>query len=210
VADWARGILMRLQPVNQRTRIHVLQAGGLAFATIVLFAQPMLAGREHEFIEMTGFFLALLCLGGRMWSILYVGSRKTKELVTSGPYSITRNPLYFFSIIGAVGLGLIYGSITVAFALGALAYAVFTITAAKEAAHLRAVFGPRYEAYARQTPLLWLRLSQYRDSPDVVFSPRALTRTFLDGLFFLAAFPAIEAVEHLQAGGILPVLLRIL
>ena len=193
-------------PVNQRVRIHVVQAGGLVFATLLLLTHPALVGQAHEAIEMAGFGLVLACVAGRMWSILYVGSRKNRTLVTSGPYSMTRNPLYLFSTVGAVGVGLIHGSVVVALALGLFAWLVFTVTATKEAQHLRSLFGPAYDAYARETPMLWPRLSAYRDSPEVMFSPGALRRTFLDGLFFLAAFPAIEAIEHLQATGYLPIL----
>ena len=108
---------MRLEPVRQRTRIHTIQAGALAAVPIFFLAQPTWQGTAHEFIEIAGIVLVFACIFGRMWSILYVGSKKNKELVTSGPYSMTRNPLYFFSCIGAVGVGLMYGSVVVALAL---------------------------------------------------------------------------------------------
>ena len=200
---------MRAQPVNQRLRIHVVQAGGLVLAAVVLLAQPLLGGHDHELMEMAGLGLIVICVAGRMWSILYVGKKKNRELVTSGPYSMTRNPLYLFSTVGAVGVGLAYGSVAVAAGLGLLAYLVFAITAGKEAEHLKTLFGARYDAYAGNTPLFWPRLSQYSDSAEVMFSPATLRRTFLDGLVFLAAFPAIEAIEHLQADGFLPVLVKI-
>jgi protein-S-isoprenylcysteine O-methyltransferase Ste14 len=196
--------------VNQRARIHALQAGGIVLAAAVLLTQPVLAGRAHEFIEMAGLGLVALCIAGRMWSSLYIGARKNRELVTYGPYSITRNPLYFFSMIGAVGLGLIYGSVAAALGLGLIVYGIFTVTAKKEARHLRAVFGARYDAYARQTPFFWPNIFRYRDPSEIAFSPKALRRTFADSLLFLAAFPAIEAIEHLQAQGTLPILLRLI
>ncbi|HTV67470.1 MAG TPA: isoprenylcysteine carboxylmethyltransferase family protein [Rhizobiaceae bacterium] len=200
---------MRLNPVNQRLRIHAVQAAALAAAAMLLLVQPRLHGEWHELIEMTGVGLVLVCIAGRMWSILYVGSKKNLELVTSGPYSLTRNPLYFCSMLGAAGIGLMQGSVIVALALAALTYAIFAITAAKEADYLRTVFGARYDAYAAETPMFWPKLSGYRDAPEIAFSPRALRRTFLDGLVFLAAFPAIEAIEHLQAAGYLPVIASI-
>lgn len=201
---------MRHEPVNQRLRIHVIQAGGLAFAAVLLLTHPALGGEFHEIIEFVGFGLVLACVGGRMWSILYVGSKKNSELITSGPYSMTRNPLYFFSTVGAVGVGLIHGSMLVALVLGLLAYVVLILTARKEADHLKTIFGNNYDLYASQTPMFWPKASLYRDHNEVVFSPRALGRTFCDGLFFLAAFPAIEAIEHLQIDGILPVLMEII
>jgi protein-S-isoprenylcysteine O-methyltransferase Ste14 len=92
---WGAG--MTTQRLRQRPRIHLFQAGSVLVLATVLLTQPMLTGRIHEFLEMAGVSLALLCVAGRMWSSLYIGSRKNRELVTAGPYSITRNPLYFFS-----------------------------------------------------------------------------------------------------------------
>jgi len=201
---------MRYQPVNQRIRIHVIQTGGLAFAAVLLLTHPALGGEFHEIIEFVGFGFVLACVAGRMWSILYVGSKKNAELVTSGPYSMTRNPLYFFSTVGAIGVGLIHGSVIVAVALGCLVYAVLALTASKEAEHLRTIFGPAYDTYAVRTPMFWPRLSLYQDHQEVTFSPKALRRTFYDGLFFLATFPLIEGIENLQIDGLLPVLMKLI
>lgn len=196
-------------PVKQRPRIHLLQAGGVLLAAAMLLTQPLLVGRAHEFVEMAGLALVLICIAGRMWSTLYIGARKNRELVTTGPYSITRNPLYLFSTIGAVGVGLMFGSVAAAIGLGVIAYFILIATAGKEAEHLGALFGARYENYARATPLFWPKLSLYCDAEAVAFDPRALRRTFTDGLLFLAAFPVIEAVEHLQESGALPILARV-
>lgn len=200
---------MRAEPVNQKARIRVLQVGSLAFAATLLLTHPLVVGDMHEAIELLGLGFVLACVAGRAWSILYVGSKKNRDLVTSGPYSMTRNPLYFFSTLGAVGIGLIHGSIIVAIALGLTAYVVLHVTASKEAEHLETLFGGRYEAYARQTPMFWPKPSRYSDSDEVAFSPKALRRTVLDGVFFLAIFPMVEMVEHLQIAGFLPILTRI-
>lgn len=200
---------MRAQPVNQKARIQVLQVGALMLSAVLLLTHPAWVGDAHEFIEFLGFGFVLTCVAGRAWSILYVGSKKNQQLVTSGPYSMTRNPLYFFSTLGAIGIGLIHGSIIVSLTLGLVAYGVLAITAAKEAEHLKTLFGTRYDTYARSTPMFWPKLSQYSDTSEVAFSPKALKRTVIDGLFFLATFPLIEVIEHLQVEGTLPVLVRI-
>ena len=63
-------------------------------------------------IERTGGLLILLCIAGRTWCSLYIGGHKERQLIVSGPYSITRNPLYAFSILGTVGIFAVFGSIT--------------------------------------------------------------------------------------------------
>ncbi|MET4633538.1 methyltransferase family protein [Kaistia defluvii] len=197
---------MRTVALNQRLRIHLVQLGALIFALLLLLVRPYWTGQIHEFLESAGFCLVLVCVAGRMWSILYIGSRKNRALTTLGPYSMTRNPLYLFSTIGAVGVGLIFGSVLIALMLGVFSYIAFTMTATKEADHLRTLFGDEFVAYAAQTPLFWPNFSLYRDSPDVAFSTHALKRTFLDGLLFLAIFPLMEALEYVQNLDFLPAL----
>ncbi|MER2536391.1 MAG: isoprenylcysteine carboxylmethyltransferase family protein [Rhizobiaceae bacterium] len=198
-----------VRPANQRARILVVRAGGLLLVPALLFLRPVVQGDWHEAIEFAGFGLILAAVAGRLWSILYVGSRKNRQLVTSGPYSLTRNPLYVFSTLGAFGFGLIFGSFLMACLLGLAAYAVLSVTAAREAVYLRSVFGAQYDAYAAATPMFWPNLSGYRDQDLVAFSPLVLKRTFVDGLFFAALFPLVELVELAQADGFLPVLASI-
>jgi len=197
------------KPFDQKKRLIAVQIlSGLVIGAL-LFIRPGWneASNAHEIIEMTGLALVLACIFGRLWSILYVGSKKNSELVTDGPYSLTRNPLYLFSTIGAAGIGLMFGSIIIAAALGIATCLVFLITARREAAFLRGKFGAAYDAYAARTPLFWPRVSGYRDAGQVAFSPVALRRTFVDALYFLAVFPAIEGVEYLQTMGYLPTLM---
>lgn len=85
---------------------------------------------------------------------------------------------------------------------------VACVTATKESEHLKSLFGAEYEAYAARTPMFWPKFSLYRDLPEAVFSPATFKRTFLDGLFFLAAFPVLEMIEQLQAAGFLPTVMR--
>lgn len=122
---------------------------------------------------------------------------------------MTRNPLYFFSTVAAVGMGLVFGSIIVAGILGLVAYLVFRSTGKREADHLLRIFGPTYRAYADATPAFWPNPRLYIDKPKWLFSPPALRSTFLDGLWFLAIFPGLELLEFMHADRTLPVLLRL-
>lgn len=197
---------MRTVPVNQRLRIRALQAGAVLVAILVLFVRPVIGGVAHEVIQMVGLALVLVCVGGRLWSILYIGARKNAELVTGGPYSMMRNPLYFFSTVGAVGVGLMLGSFIVTAVLALGAYFVLGATARGEADYLRSMFGQTFDDYARDTPMFWPRPSLYREPKQASFSPQALRRNFLDGLYFLLLYPVIELIQYAQEAGHLPVL----
>ncbi|WP_437185046.1 methyltransferase family protein [Planctomicrobium sp. SH668] len=50
----------------------------------------------------------------RIWSIAYIHSRKSTSVVTTGPYSICRNPLYVGTLLTVVGYLLIIQSLTMA------------------------------------------------------------------------------------------------
>jgi protein-S-isoprenylcysteine O-methyltransferase Ste14 len=202
---------IRVKPADQHKRIHVVQLLSAIAVALLLFSRPGWDQDSlvHEFIEIVGLAFVLACIFGRLWSILYVGGRKNTELVTAGPYSVTRNPLYLFSVIGAIGVGLMFGSILMALLLGTVAYVALIRTAIHEAVYLHDTFGPAYEAYAAATPLFWPNPSLYRDPREVAFVPTALRRTFLDALYFLMLFPLLEGLEYMQTSGYLPSLLHV-
>ena len=200
-----------LKAFDQHKRLLVVQVAAVLAIALLLFAKPFLGegSKGHELVELLGIGLVLICVAGRLWSTLYVGGKKNKELISAGPFSMTQNPLYFFSTVGAVGIGLMYGSVLAAGALGLASFIVFRVTARKEAAFLLGKFGSAYTAYAERTPHFWPNPLLFRGRAERQFSTRALRRTFYDGLYFLAVFPLIETVEHFRIGGFLPTLMTL-
>ncbi|MGX5804601.1 methyltransferase family protein [Bradyrhizobium sp. Arg314] len=196
---------------DQHKRLIVVQVAAVLAVILLLFSKPALAegSNGHEVVETIGFVMALICFLGRLWSILFVGGRKNDELVVSGPFSMTQNPLYFFSTVGAVGIGLMFGSAVAAAMLGLASFLVFRFTARKEAEFLSGKFGAVHTAYAERTPRFWPNPLLYRDEDQWLFSTRALRRTFRDGLYFLALFPVIETVEYFRLSGHLPTLFTV-
>ena len=82
----------------------------------------------------------------------------TRRLITSGPYSYSRNPM-------ATGTTMVYGGIAVwlgslsAIALASIYPVVITLyTKLVEEKELERRFGPGYVAYKKKTPFLWPRL----------------------------------------------------
>ena len=159
----------------------------------------------HEAIEWLGFDLILTCIFGRTWSTLFIGGRKNTALVESGPYSVSRNPLYVFSIIGATGVGAQFGSVTVALVCGFFAWAVLLWTAWREEASLLAAFGEDYRRYIVRVPRFMPNFSLWH-SPDILtVQPRMITVTFLDAVIFLIAIPIAKLFEYLHDIHVLPV-----
>ncbi|ASY60424.1 isoprenylcysteine carboxylmethyltransferase family protein [Sinorhizobium sp. CCBAU 05631] len=193
------------RPFRQKVRILLLWALATAFVILNLISRPVRPGYSllESILEQAGTLLVIVGVIGRIWSILYVGGRKNAELVTQGPYSITRNPLYFFSLMAIFGVGLVFGSIMVTAFFTILAYFIFLYTANREAAYLSRVFGKEFDDYARGTPLFWPDFSGFQWGPERSFSPRALRVTVRDALFIVALVPVSEFFEYLHSQGYL-------
>lgn len=163
-------------------------------------------GTIHEMIEWFGIVLIVVCILGRTWASLYIGGRKIDELVTVGPYSTMRNPLYFFSFLGAAGVGAQTGSITVALICGLIAYVVFCIVVLQEEKLLLERYGEPYRSFMAQVPRFFPNPKLWRDEPTLTIRPPRVLMTFADALVFLLAVPVAEGFEHLQDIGVFPVL----
>lgn len=177
---------------------------------VLLFGQSIFPPETvaHEAIEMAGIVLIVIGIAGRLWSTLYIGGRKSATVVTDGPYSITRNPLYVFSSIAAVGVGAQMGSITAAVGFGVACAAAFHIVILREERFLSANLGADYRAYLAAVPRFFPKPSLYREGETAGFKPSLLLVTLLDGLVFLVAMPVFEIIDAAQLSGALPVLFR--
>jgi len=191
---------------SQTRRILAIKAVAFCALGLILVAD---SGWQHNSLagnamRAVGLCLIMTAVIGRLWATLYIGGRKNAALITSGPYSITRNPLYCFSILGAAGIGLVFGSLVIAGLLGGSIAALLITKARDEATMLGQHFGVEYAAYAARVPLLWPRASHYQDDGVPSFQPAALRRAMRDGLLFLFSVPVAELLDCARAAGLLP------
>jgi protein-S-isoprenylcysteine O-methyltransferase Ste14 len=89
--------------------------------------------------------VALVGAGVRVWAAGHL--EKGREVTSSGPYALTRHPLYLGSTL--IGLGLAIAAADPIVAVIVIAYLGLTVTAAirTEEAHLTAKFGAAYPDY---------------------------------------------------------------
>ncbi|MBS4046446.1 MAG: isoprenylcysteine carboxylmethyltransferase family protein [Alphaproteobacteria bacterium] len=199
-----------LTGLQQRRKRTVLISGLLLLAAL-LFSDSLWPSGSllHESSELLGYALIFLCIAGRSWCSLYIGGRKKTQLVEDGPYSVSRNPLYLFSLFGGIGVGLQTGSFTAALVCGLFVFAIFNIVIQREEVFLNAHFPASFTAYAARVPRWGPRLSRWQSREELLVRPRFVLLTFRDALGFLVAIPLLEAVEWAQSVGWLPVLLRL-
>jgi len=106
----------------------------------------------------TGFLLMMAGMFFRAWSSGYIN--KDKELATAGPYSLTRNPLYFGSLVLGCGIA-VAGNNLIAWVIFAVYYfAFFTFLIAIERKRMRKRFGQQYESWARDANLFFPKIKK--------------------------------------------------
>jgi protein-S-isoprenylcysteine O-methyltransferase Ste14 len=179
------------------------------FVFAVTDSKHVTGSTAHELIEWVGFVLIVVCIMGRTWSSLYIGGRKIEELVQTGPYSVMRNPLYFFSILGAMGVGAQSGSTLIALICGVIALIVFRVVVGQEEKVLLERYGDAYRAFMARVPRFFPNPSLWADDATLTIRPPRVVMTFIDALVFLLAIPVAEGFEYLQDIGVLPVLLTL-
>ncbi|MEI7933081.1 MAG: isoprenylcysteine carboxylmethyltransferase family protein, partial [Alphaproteobacteria bacterium] len=168
-----------------------------------------IGGWSRTAVIWLGLAAVVVCILGRCWCTLFIGGRKSAQLVDIGPYSMCRNPLYFFSFLGAFGFGAQIGSLTVALAATLLVVLVFIATVRKEEAFLTGALGEPYLGYLAKTPRFIPNPALWRTVEVIEVRPRLVTMTFVDGLLFLLGVPLALGAAWLHAAGVLPVLISL-
>lgn len=198
--------LQRVQRIRKwAVGLSLLAAVGLALFTSTTWGD----GQFHEGVEAAGLGAMVFAIVGRAWCSLYIGGRKKAEIVDTGPYSISRNPLYLFSYVGSFGVGAQTGSIVMGLLFLAISMVVFHFTVQREEAWLMNAFGEPYAAYMRRTPRFGPDFSKWKDEETLTVRPQFFLATIRDGLVLLLAIPVFEAIETFQAMGVLKILLHL-
>ncbi|BDW87979.1 methyltransferase family protein [Thalassospira tepidiphila] len=194
------------QDLRRVQRRRKLAIAGIAL--LVLCALPLMQSLAqvemftHETVETGGIVLILMAIFGRAWCTLYIGGRKARDLTDTGPYSISRNPLYMFSFIGAVGIGAQTGSLLIALLFGVGAFGVFLPVILREERALETLFGASFDDYKARVPRFGPRFGAWRDAEILEVRPHLLWRTLRDGLVFLMVIPIFELIDRLQISGL--------
>lgn len=196
----------------EKLRIMISRLFAFALVAVILVSSSALE-EELPFLSTLLFFAGILLVGvasmGRLWCSLYIAGYKTDTLITQGPYSICRNPLYLFSLVGAVGVGLATETvlIPVVILLSFVAYYPFVIKS--EEAVLLKIHGTAFSAYCQTVPRFFPRLSQMTEPDEYVVKPKVYKRHMFDALWFVWLVGFLEIIEELHALHILPTLFNI-
>jgi protein-S-isoprenylcysteine O-methyltransferase Ste14 len=189
-----------------KNRINLLRVFFVFITPVLLFSKSVWddSGWISETVDMLGIFLIITAVLGRFWAIIYIGGRKSELVFQDGPYSIARHPLYLFSTIGALGFGVMMGSIVLTIILAGVTFIILNATAEKEEHFLRATYGNDYDEYAARVPRIIPKLSLFKTEKTSTFSVGELRNNMFDALVFLGFIPLAEALEIVKKLELIP------
>jgi protein-S-isoprenylcysteine O-methyltransferase Ste14 len=196
----------------ERCRVPLAQVFVPLLIALVLFTRSRWT--ESAPVVATSLFaigvvLAAVAALGRTWCSMYIAGYKGRVLVTEGPYSVCRNPLYFFSMLGGIGLGLTAKGVTVPLIfLGGFGL-YYSLVIRREEQGLRQEFGREYETYARLTPRFLPKLSLLREPREYVVEPRIFREHLSSAAWFVWLIALAAVVEELHDANVLPSLLAL-
>lgn len=157
----------------------------------------------HSLTPLGILFAAFGALG-RLWCSSYIGGNKNSRLVTAGPYSLTRNPLYVFSLLGGVGIAITTETLTIPLLFVAWFLLYHQRVVLDEEAYLRIAYGAQFEAYRARIPRFWPRLSGWVEPLRWELSPIAFRRSLTEVVWFVVAAIALHTLHDLRAAASVP------
>lgn len=205
---------MKFKSFNERNRI--LFSWFFVISLVIILTISQTAWEMEPMVEESLMLIASILIGigavGRIWCAVYISGRKDSVLVKTGPYSLCRNPLYFFSLLGGIGVGLATETFTIPLLI-LLAFVLYypAIILAEER-RLADIFGEEYKIYQKGTPSFFPKWNLFGfNEPDTYsINPQKIRRACLDVLWFIWLIGIIEFVSACHEAKILPTLIFLL
>ena len=186
------------------------------FLALVLGAGVVLTDSQWEkFPILSSLFFAAGCtlVGiasiGRLWCSLYISGYKSNILVMIGPYSMCRNPLYFFSLLGSIGVGLATETLSIPLILLLFFSLYYPRVIRSEESKLLKLHQEKFKSYCRTTPSFFLNLSNLKEPEEYLVRPKIFRKNMFHALWFIWLVGTLEIIQSLHEAGIVPVLFRI-
>ena len=156
-------------------------------------------------LDIIGFALVLIGGFGRIWASLYIEGNKIGKIISKGPYSMMRNPLYVFSLILLIGYCLAIQSIIVASVLIILFALIYLPTIYNEEKRLLSAHNKSYEQYYKKTPRFMPKVSIYEESDtgsEISVNIRNVKNVLIEiagFIFFFGVIKLLDILHYIEA-----------
>ena len=178
-------------------------ARAFCFCVVVLFlisysGWDTVSAMATHMVVAIGTILALFGALGRVWCSSYAAGNKNAILLHDGPFSISRNPLYFFSFVGGLGIAITTETMTIPVLFSGWFALHYRKVIASEEQHLEQRYGRRYADYCALVPRFWPYWSGLIEPAQWTLCPRAFRRSVLDAVWFVVAAVTVHALHDLR------------
>lgn len=165
---------------------------------------------ENEMFTSILFVIGVVLVGiaslGRMWCSLYIAGYKDEQLITKGPYSLCRNPLYFFSMTGVLGIGFCTETLTFPILFIILFASYYPFVIKSEEKRLLSIFGASFERYTQKIPAFFPKISLFQEPETYQVNPMVYRIHIFSALWFVWAVGILVAIKGLKDIGLFNVL----
>jgi protein-S-isoprenylcysteine O-methyltransferase Ste14 len=158
---------------------------------------------------LMGAVLISIAVTGRLWCSLYISGYKSGTLITMGPYSMSRNPLYFFSFLGAVGVGLATETLTISVCIVIVFALYYPLVIKAEQKKLAGIHGKAFSDYCKRVPAFFPSLRLLSEPEEYVVKPKIFRKTLFEVLWFVLFLGIIELKEAFEQANLLPTILNL-
>lgn len=193
---------------RRRRPLTLIFAGSVGLVLIGTGTRWPLHGIVRETLFFCGICLAAIGMLGRTWSNLFISGYKTRVLIKSGPYSMCRNPLYFFSAIGMVGIGLCSETLMIPVTM-ALFFAVYYPRIIDSEETRMTTHHEAFPDYCRQVPAFWPQIARYFEPDVYVIVPGVMRKSIIDAFWFAALAGLAHVISDLHETHMLPQFLEL-
>jgi protein-S-isoprenylcysteine O-methyltransferase Ste14 len=189
-------------------RIKITQFFGTILLLLILFSRKNLEDIPAiaDIIFICGITLVGIGTIGRIWCALFISGYKDRVLIQSGPYSICRHPLYFFSLLGGLGIGLATETFTIAVIILIGFILFYPLLMDHEEKSLSKIFGKEFQSYFQRTPKFFPKFSLFNMPEECNVGTKIFTRELIRSFFFIWMIGLLELIEAIQQSGTVPTL----
>ena len=170
------------------------------FAVGTLLSEPSVPANTPWYLLLEAVGWTCFLVGGtvRWWATLYIGGRKTMNVVSEGPYSICRNPLYVGTFLIVLAIAFYLPSLTFAAGLAVTSVFYLGVTVSAEERRLGQMFGAAYARYCEEVPRFFPRLRIPRTEPVIEVVMDGLKAEAVRAARYVWVPLIAEAIAHLR------------
>ena len=198
--------------MTEKLRIRISQIFAGLLVVLICISNSLWEDKA-PFVTTVLFLLGAVLVGiaslGRLWCSVYIAGYKTDHLVTQGPYSMCRNPLYFFSLLGALGVGLASETLLIPFVILIAFVGYYPLVIKSEEAELIRLHKSEFEIYLKEVPRFFPKISLLKEPEEYIVKPIVFKRHMFSAIWFIWFMGIIEIIEELHELKVLPTIFKI-